>query len=636
MNTNFAALSLEEKKTYSTLMLRPVKSAAQLKEWILTFLGLDMPFGHIDPDSNSSPIEAMWTIYETIKDNTGEDNPGYIMLSAREGYKTLSASILEVLLMIHFKMTIAHMAAIKDQSAKSVKYINYFFSKIEPLLEVAGWENKSQNKMMIEWRDPDGEDVYIQIVVATMSGANSAHTNLMFIDEIDVVKDPAAYEEAKLIPGYAKGIHPVTVKLSTRKFAFGLMQQEIDKANDPEDPSGDKILRWNILDVTERCPTTRHKPELPREDRYVAKQIPLRQISTEEFTKLSTVDQAKWDKVEGAFAGCKTCKLLPVCKTRLAKRPSVDFEGLYKPVGAVLNTFRKTDPDRAQAQLMCWKPSSKGMVYPRFESTLDSGNVISLEKAWETLVGEKPRKSKITDIDLLFQMQTAGIRFFAGVDWGYTHDFVIVIFAMIPNGDIWIVDCYSQDGLEFSDCLTKAITYRDKYKVERWFCDQAMPSHIKSFNKNHMKSPEFTKDVMGGIEALRSKIVDSMGRRFLKVLNIDPCKKVVLAFLKHHFKLGPDGKPTLEPDDTPGVSDQADAMRYVGQCLFPVKGPQKPMVEGVGSDGKPIDPNSAEARANAERASHHEQQMKDEISKLLGGEQPTIGTGRKGGFFYSG
>jgi hypothetical protein len=40
-----------------------------------------------------------------------------------------------------------------------------------------------------------------------------------------------------------------------------------------------------------------------------------------------------------------------------------------------------------------------------------------------------------------------------------------------------------------------------------------------------MKSPEFTKDVMGGIEALRSKIVDSMGRRFLKVLNVDPCKK---------------------------------------------------------------------------------------------------------------
>lgn len=632
---NFNILSPEQKLEYGKLMLTPVNSASELKDWIMLFFGLDMPFGHIDPDSNSSPIEAMWTIYNTIKMNTGEQNPGYIMLSAREGYKTLSASILEVLLLIHHHMTISHMAAIKDQSAKSVKYINYFFNKIEPLLTILGWENKSQNKTMIEWRTPDGEDVYIQVVVATMTGSNSAHTNLLFLDEVDVVKDPQAYEEAKLIPGYSKGVHPVTVKLSTRKFAFGLMQQEIDKAQHPTDPSGDQILRWNILDVTERCPETRHRPELSREDRYVAKALPLRQLSSEDYISLPPVEQEKYEKVEQAFGGCKTCKLLPICKTRLAQRPTDNVKGLYKPVGAVVNTFRKTDPDRAEAQLMCWKPSSKGMVYPRFETTLNKGNVISLEYAWETLVGDKPLKSNLSDIDLLFKMQTLGIRFFAGVDWGYTHPFSIVIFAMIPNGEIWIVDCYSQEGLEFSDCLAMALTYRDKYNVERWFCDQAMPSHIKSFNKNHMKSPEFTKDVMGGIEALRSKIVDSMGRRFLKVLNIDSCKKVILAFLKHHFKLGTDGNPTLEPDDTPGVADQADAMRYVGQNLFPVKGPQKPMVGGIGADGRPVDPSDPIEREKARIASQHEQQMKDEISRRLAGEQPTIGNGRKGGFFFS-
>jgi hypothetical protein len=139
------------------------------------------------------------------------------------------------------------------------------------------------------------------------------------------------------------------------------------------------------------------------------------------------------------------------------QRPVTDVKGVSTSLLALSSIhFRKTDPDRAEAQLMCWKPSSKGMVYPRFEATIDTGNVISLEKAWETLVGEAPRKSHLTDIDLLFKMQTLGIRFFAGVDWGYTHDFVIVIFALMPNGDIWIVDCYSQDGLEFSDCLAMA------------------------------------------------------------------------------------------------------------------------------------------------------------------------------------
>lgn len=631
MISNFKTLTESEKREKAEYMLMPLNSPEELKDWIKFYLGLDMPFGHVDPDSNSSPIEAMWKIYNAIKMNTGETTPGFIMLSAREGYKTLSASILEVILLIHFSIAISHMAAIKDQSAKSVKYINYFFSKIEPLLTIAGWENKSQNKTMIEWRSPEGEDAYIQVVVATMTGANSAHTNMMFIDEIDVVKDPAAYEEAKLIPGYSKGIHPITVKLSTRKFAFGLMQKEIENAPNVDDT----ILRWNIIDVAEKCATKRHKPELPLQDRYVAKALPLRQISPEEYLELPSVEREKWELVKDAFGGCVDCKIFPVCKTRLAKRPDKDIKGLYKPVGAVINTFKRTDNDRAEAQLMCWKPSNKGMVYPRFENIINTGNIITLEKAWEILVGEGPRKTVISEIDLIFKMKTLGIRFYAGVDWGYTHDYVIVIFAMIPNGEVWIIDCYSQSGLEFSDCLEVAKTYRDKYGVERWFCDQAMPSHIKSFNKNHMKSPAFKKDVMGGIESLRSKIVDSSGRRWLKILNTGPNQKVIFSFLKHHFKLGIDGNPTLEPDDTPGVADQADAMRYVGQNLFPVKGTQKPGVVWLNDKGQPIDPNSPEAKERALKASQHSQQMKDEISKLLGGEQPTFGTKKKGGFFFS-
>jgi hypothetical protein len=130
MNLNFKELSDEEKLELANYMLQPLNSAEELKDWIMTFLGLDMPMGHIDPDSNSSPVEAMWEIYSAIKDNRGEENPGYIMLSAREGYKTLSSSMLETLLMIHFQLTIAHMAAIKEQSAKSISYINYFFLKI--------------------------------------------------------------------------------------------------------------------------------------------------------------------------------------------------------------------------------------------------------------------------------------------------------------------------------------------------------------------------------------------------------------------------------------------------------------------------------------------------------------------------
>jgi intein/homing endonuclease len=87
-------------------------------------------------------------------------------------HNTLGASILETLLMLHFELTIAHMAAIQAQSAKAVQYINYFFAKIEPLLEVAGWTKTSENKSKISFRTNNDEDVYIRVIVATMAGAN--------------------------------------------------------------------------------------------------------------------------------------------------------------------------------------------------------------------------------------------------------------------------------------------------------------------------------------------------------------------------------------------------------------------------------------------------------------------------------
>ena len=222
-------------------------------------------------------------------------------------------------------------------------------------------------------------------------------------------------------------------------------------------------------------------------------------------------------------------------------------------------------------------------------------------------------------------MKQLGIQFYAGVDWGYTHDFVIVVFALIPNGEVWVVDCYSMSGLEFSDILEIAKTYRDKYNMNKWFCDQAMPANIKSFNKNHMKSPAFTKDVMGGIEALRSKIIDGNSRRLLKIFNTENCAKVITAFQKHHFKLDSAGNPSLIPDDTPGIADSADAMRYVGQNLFPIRGTQKPNVANeVGSGGQaPI-----QSQANTDL-------MKNEILTRLGGENLKGGNGKKGGFHWN-
>lgn len=630
---NFAALSEKEKKRYSDPMFEPLNNVDEVRDWVRFYLGLEIPIEITDPDSTSSPLDAIWQIYQVFKNNTGDVTPGAIIMSCREGMKTVSVSLLEILLLLHFQLDIAHAAAVESQSSVGIKYIESFMFKIEPLVKARGWQNLTQNKRTIAFKTPEGKTPYIKVLICTPKGMNSLHANVLFLDELDLA-DPAALKEAKNIVGYSKGIFGMTVYLSTRKYAFGNMNDALNKAQDMQY----KVLQWNILDVTERCPSTRHLPELPKEDRYIAKALPLVQISKEQFDALPPKEHPKYELLKEVHAGCLKCPLLPVCKMRLSKKPESASGGFYKPIQAVIQKFRENDPDTAEAQLMCWKPGSEGLVFPRFkkdENKLEpeKSNVMSVAQAYFELTGrEHPHVSEEV---LIRTMMSLGLEFYAGVDWGFTHDAVIAIVAKLPDGQIWVVDCMSQPGLEFSDMLEAGIKFRDRYNPNKWFCDPSMPSHLKSFNKNAMRSPSFTKDIVAGVEAVRSKIVSASGKRLFKVIKTVNTNKLIEAMAKHRFLLDGAGNPTAKPDDEPQVADICDTLRYIGQNLFPVKGPQKPIHAITGPDGKPLDGSTEEGRKELAKQQLNSHMMMDEIAKRVTGEPITGGSGKKGGFHFS-
>lgn len=550
------------------------QSKEQLRDWIFTFLDIDFPVGNIDPESNSSPVEWLYEAYCAVRDNLGGTKPVFVVYSSRESYKTLSCAAFEVIVMVHFQITVAHMAAIEPQSKKAVQYITSFMKKIRPYLEFHGRKISSQNTRNIEITNEQGEIAYLTIIICTLTGANSEHTSVMVVDEVDVVRFPQAYEEAKLIPGTLKGRMPVTIMTSTRKFAFGLMQKEIDLAKKNNHP----VLHWNLLDITEKCQPDRHLPSEPKVKRYIQKNLPLHQMSEEEYMGVLEENQDKFEPIE-AFAGCANCDLLPVCKTRLATRPDTDVGGLYKPIDFVLNQFKKINPDMAEAQLMCWKPSSTGLVYPRFDED-EEKNTLTLNQAWEAFMGDPPPEDILLD-DLIDLFLGKGISFYAGVDWGFRHAYAIVVGAVLPSGEFWIFETLAISDLEFPDMMKYAKYIRDKYKVKKWFADTAQPMFIKSFKKEKMPCKKFTKDVMGGISAIRGQIVDASNRRRLKVLKTLENEFLINGFRNHHFKLDAAGRPTQDPDDEE-FADVMDALRYIGQNLFAVKGniqAGKPMSE---------------------------------------------------------
>src|SRR5271165_871508 len=145
---NFREMPDDKKKEMVEIMFTRLDSKEELRHWVRAFLNLEIPEDSVDPDSTSSPLDAIWQIYAAFKRNDGK-NPGYILMSCREGMKTVSVSILEIILLLHFQIEIGHAAAVETQAAVNLQYIEGFMLNIAPLLEFAGWTNATQNKRLI-------------------------------------------------------------------------------------------------------------------------------------------------------------------------------------------------------------------------------------------------------------------------------------------------------------------------------------------------------------------------------------------------------------------------------------------------------------------------------------------------------
>jgi hypothetical protein len=561
-------MSEELEKLKADLILKPLNSAQELRDWMYTYFDIRFPMGVVYPTSTHGPVEAAWRIYELIKTGESKDVPEIVLLSSRDSFKTLIASAIEVLCLVHFRFSIAHAAAILSQSEKAVQYANSFFNKIQPYLEKNGWKKTSDSKTKIEWRTNDGDNIYLRVLVMTRQGMNSEHLPMLFMDEIDLIQDPRALEEAKMVPSIYKKYFPLTIALSTRKYAGGLMEKKVREA----ERSGGEVLRWNIIDITERITKTEARISEPKVTRYISRELPLKNISSEEFQTLNEKEQQKFEKFE-AYAGIADHPLLSVMRNYLVDRPQTDVGDLYKPVIAVRNNFKQTSPEMGEAQLLCNKPSSSGLVYPRF-STID--NLISIDAAYEYLSGEKESGRSLTE--LISYMHNLGIEFYGAADWGNTDETSLGIFAKLAGGMTWFIDLLSAPDMEIPEIIEKIKDFTEMYKVKRWFCDSNYPAYIKMLKRTdtiYGKIPAVgvkkgVESVIDGITCVQSRIVDANNSRHFKVLKHQSTERVFDSFETYKWKLDGkgnpiDGKPEHGKD---GVADIMDMIRYYFFSMF--------------------------------------------------------------------
>lgn len=438
-------------------------------------------------------------------------------------------------------------------------------------LKVASIEFLGRRWLLDLHIDTEKEELRNFVANSSVLLHNSEHVPFFVVDEVDVIPKQhlRAYEEAKAIPCTRDGKLPITLLISTRKFSFGKVQQEIDEAaTTVDDGSGLNVRHWNLIDVTERCPSTRHLPTEPQIPIYYSDDL-LKSVSEEQYLKMDAEQKPKYKRDIG-YAGClKNCRLFAMCHGRLATGSKPWYRGsLLKPIADTVQKFRSASVPFALAQYLCRRPSAEGLIYPSLERDI---HMIGAADMAHRITGEDYPETFSRE-NLIQLAQQREMKFVVGIDYGFTHNFAVVL-LLIDGARAFVVGGWSQPELDPAqkiDLLDAKIKMFDPVI----YADTEAPDMNKLLKKKGYRVKDWKKtpgSVLGGIEAVRYKLMPSVGDPELFFLQGDEGAEMFFTRMsKYHWAIDATGKPSDIPDDTD--DDENDAIRYPIMNLFRVKG----------------------------------------------------------------
>jgi hypothetical protein len=92
-----------------------------------------------------------------------------------------------------------------------------------------------------------------------------------------------------------------------------------------------------------------------------------------------------------------------------------------------------------------------------------------------------------------------GTKYFAGIDWGFTHPFVLLVRAITPNNRHYQVSEVYKSGLTLSQIVEICKQKQAVFNIERFYCDPAQPGNIEELCRNGVPAVAANNDVALGI-----------------------------------------------------------------------------------------------------------------------------------------
>lgn len=96
-------------------------------------------------------------------------------------------------------------------------------------------------------------------------------------------------------------------------------------------------------------------------------------------------------------------------------------------------------------------------------------------------------------------------RYAAGIDWGYTDPFVIMIAGMDSDGRLYLVDEYQKRKMQNEEIISVVSRMYEQYHFSMAYCDHE-PGSIAMLRKAGIPATEAAKDVIPGIRAVASRL----------------------------------------------------------------------------------------------------------------------------------
>lgn len=177
-----------------------------------------------------------------------------------------------------------------------------------------------------------------------------------------------------------------------------------------------------------------------------------------------------------------------------------------------------------------------------------------------------------------------GTKYVAGVDWGTTAPFVIVVRAITPTGDHFQVTEVYKTGQTIMDMIQLAKQKMQAYPISLFYCDPSNPGYITEFNRAGIPAVGAQNDIKIGID-LHYALINSRRYKLFRGDN----KHTIDEYETYHYPSEEEVKADSDIVDENPVkqNDHAmDANRYVTLATYTGDHRKAPQVISQSNPGK--------------------------------------------------